>query len=147
MGDRGRLMWRVTRMLVQGFWWAYGAFKTTIRYQQLLVGWTPVLVAGVPVYLLRKVGLLPQAAVEFWWRVVHHGIKKSGPAFTKFVRRASTRSDILPETVCRRLDGATKSHTWSETLAPAFGRRGRDELTIVDGHEPVGSEGVALQVD
>lgn len=145
---RGRLVWRVTRKVVKFFWSTYRWFKAAIRFQQLLIGWTPVLAAGVPLHILRRFGLMPQAAIEVWWKIVYWGINRSGPAFIKFVQWASTRRDIFPEDVCRRLStfhGATKSHKWSETastLDTAFGPRWKNEL-VLDDHEPVGSGCVA----
>jgi aarF domain-containing kinase len=100
---------------------------TLLRALMLLIGWSPLALTGIPIYVLYTLRLAPQMLRDFWWRYALFATVKSGPAFVKALQWLATRKDVMPAAFCERfsaLHAATRDFDFAsltEAVEAAFG--------------------------
>lgn len=104
----------------------------------------PIALAFLPAYLL---GSIVPSLYDWWWGWLLFTLARSGPAFIKGCQWASTRQDLFPKSVCKRLGQLQESvvhHEWAHTQAlldEAFGPHWDEYLKLEK--KPIGSGCVA----
>jgi predicted unusual protein kinase regulating ubiquinone biosynthesis (AarF/ABC1/UbiB family) len=119
--------------------------KRSIRYLWRLLQYA---VYGIPALSLVPIGYYFPSTEEAVWTYLVWTIEQLGPTFIKFAQWASSRPDIFPVALVRRLkrlqDDVRVTHSMvvvENTLADAFGENWRDQL-ILDP-KPIGAGCVA----